>query len=85
MRTKGCFNWTYIAIAAIAISVAACGNSQKKKEKEKEREQAKQTAIQPQDSVTIIESETVIVAVDSIAPDSVATKKATVNTPKKTK
>lgn len=81
MRTKGCFNWTYIAIAAIAISVAACGNSQKKKEKE----QAKQTAIQPQDSVTIIESETVIVAVDSIAPDSVATKKATVNTPKKTK
>ena len=83
MRTKGCFNWTYIAIAAIAISVAACGNSQKKKEKE--REQAKQTATQPQDSVTIIESETVIVAVDSIAPDSVATKKATVNTPKKTK
>lgn len=81
MRTKGCFNWTYIAIAAIAISVAACGNSQKKKE----REQAKQTITQPQDSVTIIESETVVVAVDSIAPDSVATQKATVNTPKKTK
>ena len=82
MRTKGCFNWTYIAIAAIAISVAACGNSQKKKEKE--RDQAKQTAIQPQDSVTIIESETVIVAVDSIAPDSAAMKQKA-PTPKKTK
>lgn len=83
MRTKSCFNWTYIAVAAIAISLAACGNSQKKKERE--REEARKTVMQPQDSVTIIESETVVVAVDSISPDSVAVKKATVNTPKKTK
>lgn len=84
MRTKGCFNWTYIAIAAIAISVAACGNSQKKKERER-REEAKRTAIQPKDSVMIIESETMVIAVDSISPDSVAAQKATVNAPKKTK
>lgn len=81
MRTKGSLKLAYIAIAVIALSLAACGNSQKKKEKE----QAKQAMEQPKDSVTVIESETVIVAVDSIAPDTVAAKKATVNTPKKTK
>lgn len=79
MKTKGCSKLAYIAVAVIALSVAACGNSQKAKE------QAKQMAEQPKDSVTVIETETVVVTVDSIAPDSTAAKKAIVNAPKKTK
>lgn len=40
---------------------------------------------QPQDSVTVIETETVVIAVDSIAPDTTAAKKAAMEAPKKTK
>lgn len=79
MKTKGCSKLAYIAVAVIALSVAACGNSQKAKE------QAKQMAEQPKDSVTMIETETVIVTVDSIAPDSAAAQKTMMSAPKKTK
>lgn len=71
--------WMYTAMAAVVIFMASCGNSQKKKERAAER----QRAGQPMDSVTVIESETVVLF-DSLAPDSVVTQK-NVNTPKKTK
>ena len=52
---------------------------------QKKKEQAKvQATEQPADSVTVIESETVVIAVDSIAPDSAAMKQKA-PTPKKTK
>lgn len=79
MKTRGSVKLVYILLAVGALSLAACGNSQKKKD------QAVQKAEQPKDSVTVIETETVVIAVDSIAPDSTAAKKAVVNTPKKTK
>ena len=80
MKTKGSTAWVFTTMVAVVLFMAACGNSQKKKEQAKV-----QATEQPADSVTVIESETVVIAVDSIAPDSVATKKAAVNTPKKTK
>lgn len=87
MRTKGNFKLVYILFAVLALSLAACGNSKKKSA------QTQQTTQQPQDSVTVIETETVVIAVDSIAPDSTKAKKAmsaapakaAEKTPKKTK
>ncbi|OKZ39534.1 MAG: hypothetical protein BHV82_14520 [Odoribacter sp. 43_10] len=66
-------------MVAVVLFMAACGNSQKKKEQAKV-----QATEQPADSVTVIESETVVIAVDSIAPDSAAMKQKA-PTPKKTK
>lgn len=71
--------WMYTALAALFLSVTACGNSQKKNEKAAE----KQMATQPMDTVTVIESETVVM-IDSLAPDSVAVKNNTTPS-KKTK
>lgn len=79
MKTKISKAWVYTTMVAAVLFMASCGNSQKKKEQA--RIQATQ---QPVDSVTVIESETVVIAVDSIAPDSVVTRQQTV-TPKKTK
>lgn len=79
MKTRSSSVWMYTALAALVLSVAACGNSQKKKEKAAE----KQMATQPMDTVTVIESETVIM-IDSLAPDSTAVKNNTTS-PKKTK
>ena len=75
MKTKGSTAWVFTTMVAVVLFMAACGNSQKKKEQAKE---------QPADSVTVIESETVVIAVDSIAPDSAAMKQKA-PTPKKTK
>lgn len=75
MKKKGSSLWVYTAMAAVVLFMASCGNSQKKKEQAAQR----QMTAQPTDSVTVIESETVVVTIDSIAPDSAAT------TPKKTK
>lgn len=72
MRTNGKSKFVYIAVAALAITVAACGNKQKKADDK----------TTPQDSVTVIETESVVVSVDTITPDS-AVMPAT--TPKKTK
>ena len=80
MKTKGSTAWVFTTMVAVVLFMAACGNSQKKKE------QAKVQATLPisADSVTVIESETVVIAVDSIAPDSAAMKQKA-PTPKKTK
>ena len=75
MKTKGSTAWVFTTMVAVVLFMAACGNSQKKKE---------QATGQPADSVTVIESETVVIAVDSIAPDSAAMKQKA-PTPKKTK
>ena len=79
MKRKSSSVWIYTAMAAVVLFMASCGNSQKKKEQAAQ----KQMTAQPVDSVTVIESETIVVAVDSIVPDSAAANKAT--TPKKTK
>ena len=69
MKTKGSTAWVFTTMVAVVLFMAACGNSQKKKEQAKV-----QATEQPADSVTVIESETVVIAVDSIAPDSAAMK-----------
>lgn len=79
MKMRNSSVWMYTVMAAVVLALASCGNSQKKKEKAAE----KQMAEQPMDTVTVIESETLVV-IDSLAPDSVAAQK-NVNTPKKTK
>ena len=76
MKTKGSTAWVFTTMVAVVLFMAACGNSQKKKEQAKVQATA--------DSVTVIESETVVIAVDSIAPDSAAMKQKA-PTPKKTK
>ena len=78
MKTKGSTAWVFTTMVAVVLFMA-CGNSQKKKEQAKV-----QATEQPADSVTVIESETVVIAVDSIAPDSAAMKQKA-PTPKKTK
>lgn len=79
MKTKRSSAWIFTTMIAVVLFVAACGNSQKKKEKAAE----KQMSEQPMDTVTVIESETVIV-VDSLAMDSAAVQK-NMPAPKKTK
>ena len=69
MKTKGSTAWVFTTMVAVVLFMAACGNSQKKKEQAK---------------VQATESETVVIAVDSIAPDSAAMKQKA-PTPKKTK
>ena len=76
MKTKGSTAWVFTTMVAVVLFMAACGNSQKKKEQAKV-----QATEQPADSVTVIESETVVIAV---APDSAAMKQKA-PTPKKTK
>ena len=75
MKTKGSTAWVFTTMVAVVLFMAACGNSQKKKE---------QAKVQATEQVTVIESETVVIAVDSIAPDSAAMKQKA-PTPKKTK
>lgn len=80
MKTRNSSVWMYSIMVVAILFMASCGNSQKKKQ----RDEQKTKAEQPMDSVTVIESETVVVAVDSIAPDGSVVKK-NVTTPKKTK
>lgn len=65
MRSKGKIRLVYMVAVVAALSLAACGNSKKKD---------KEMASQPQDTMTVIETESVTVVVDSIAPDSTAMK-----------
>lgn len=74
MKTKSSSVWMFTLMVALLISMAACGNSQKKKDK---------AAEQPMDTVTVIESETVVV-MDSVAMDTTAVPN-NVAAPKKTK
>ena len=69
MKTKISLGWMYILSMVVASFMAACGHSQKKTESVKEQKQT----IQPKDTVTLIESETVI-EVDSITTDTTAKK-----------
>lgn len=80
MKTKNSSVWMYSIMVVAILFMASCGNSQKKKQQVEQKTKAEQ----PIDSVTVIESETVVVAVDSIAPDGSVVKK-NVTTPKKTK
>lgn len=73
MKLKHFSVGTYAMVVMALLFMASCGNSQKKKERQAER----RISEQPMDSVTVIESETVIIAVDSIAPDSVANRSMT--------
>ncbi len=61
MKVKSSSVWIYTLIAAFGLSLAACGNSQKKREKAVQQRMAEQAM----DTVTVIESETVIV-IDSL-------------------
>lgn len=67
MKAKSCFTW--MGILLMVVSLVACGHSQKKKEHVIQEKKAEQ----PMDTVTIIETETVI-EIDSIASDSVQTQ-----------
>lgn len=62
MKTNTKSKLGYIAVLALILSFTACGNSNRKKV-ERDR--------QSQDSAIIIEEESVIVTVDSIAPDTI--------------
>ena len=77
MKKKCSSVWMYTALFAVILFMASCGNSQKKKERAAERAAAEQ----PMESGTIVETETVIVAVDSVAQDSISRNVA----PRKTK
>ena len=78
MKARSCSTWMGVLLMVVGFSLSACGNTEKKKEhavKEKKAEQ-------PMDTVTFIETETVI-EVDSVAPDS--TQKKSVQPVSKTK
>ena len=61
MKTNWKTKFGYIVLILLFISVVSCRNSAKK-------QSARMN--QPQDSAVIVEQETVIIAVDSISPDS---------------
>lgn len=63
MKTKSSSVWMFTAMAAVVLFMASCGNSQKKKEKTAEKRMSEQ----PMDTVSVYESETVVV-VDSLDP-----------------
>lgn len=79
MKTKGSTVWMYTAMFAAVLMLASCGNSQKKRERAEKRAMEQQIPVG-----TVVESETVVVEVDSIVPDSVAVQNR-MNTPKRTK
>lgn len=79
MKTKSYSVWMYTAMIAVILVMASCGNSQKKKEREAERAE-RRTAVQ-QPTETVVETETMIIAVDSLAPDSTKNRV----TPRRTK
>ncbi len=77
MKKKCSSVWRYTALFAVILSMISCGNSQKKKERAAERSAAEQSM----ESGTVVETETVVVTVDSVAQDSVPKNVA----PEKTK
>lgn len=80
MKTKCSSLWIFTVLAAVVLMMASCGNSQKKRERAAERRGTEQAL----DTVTVYESETVVVTIDSLAPDSAAVRQ-NVATPKRTK
>ena len=77
MKTRNSSMWICSLIAVVGLSLAACGNSQKKRENVAERRMAEQ----PVNTVSFIETQTVVV-VDSLAPDTAVMQKTAV-VPKK--
>lgn len=75
MKTRGSSVWMYVTMVAAVFFLASCGNSQKKNG---------QATEQQMPAGVVVETETVVVEVDSIVPDSSVVKK-NVTTPKKTK
>lgn len=73
MKTRNSSVWMYTAIVAGVLLVASCGNSQKKRERAAERQATEQQV----PTGTIVESETVVVEVDSIVPDTMTGRNAT--------
>ncbi|MDE7374812.1 MAG: hypothetical protein K2M86_05765 [Odoribacter sp.] len=73
MKTRNSSMWIWTLITAVGLSLAACGNSQKKKGNAAERKMAEQ----PVNTVSVIETQTVVV-VDSLAPDTTAMQKTAV-------
>lgn len=57
----------YIAVVVFIVALASCGNSRKSKQDSRLNS--------PQDSAVVIEQETVVVEIDSLAPDSLANRK----------
>lgn len=80
MKTRGYSIWMYTAIAMAMIFMASCGNSKKREERRAEKRASEQVV----PAGAVVESETVVVEVDSIVQDSAAMKKNMV-TPRKTK
>lgn len=64
METKSKSKFVCLGVMAIALFLASCGSSKK--------DAANQAATSPQDSVMVIQEETVVVEIDSLAPDSSA-------------
>ncbi len=67
MKTKDSSVWILAAAVVLLFGMTSCGNSQKKRERAAE----KRMTTQPMDRATVIESETVVISVDSVAPDTV--------------
>jgi len=72
MKAKISTVWMYTAIAVFVLLMASC-NSQGKKEREEERQERRIERQMPAGDV--IETETVVVEVDSLIPDSAAVGK----------
>lgn len=78
MKTKASSLWMYTAMAVTILFMASCGNSQKKKERAAEMRATEQQM----PAGTVVETETVVIEVDSLVPDTTKIQKIT---PKKTK
>lgn len=66
MKTFGRIGWVYLMAVVAALALASCGNSKKNKVESGQQTQAPVG--------TVIQESEVVVEVDSIAPDSTATK-----------
>lgn len=64
MKTKSSSVWMYAAMVVVVLFMASC-NSNKKKEREERRIEQRQMP-----AGEVVETETVVVEVDSIVPDS---------------
>lgn len=79
MKTKGSSILSFAVMAMVGIFMASCGNSQKRNERRIERQIERSMPAE-----TVVETETVVIAVDSLSRDS-ATMKKNVATPNQMK
>lgn len=64
MKTKSSSVWMYAAMVVVVLFMASCHSNKKKEREERRIEQRQMPAGE------VIETETVVVEVDSIVPDS---------------